>query len=150
MTLELRAVETDAEWAAMHDIRRRVLFAPRRHRMKIDYDENHPDDRAENNVPHVLMLDEAPIGVARLDLKGDHAVVRLVAIEPGRQGQGFGAMMDKMLTEKAWQLGVKQLRVNAAPDAVGFYEKAGWRLETWDADELAGIASDCVQMVKDL
>lgn len=148
MTLELRAVQSDDEWAAMHDIRRRVLFAPGRHATDIVYDDNHPDDRAPENVPHILMLDEQPIGVARLDLKGDHAVVRLVAISPEHQRNGFGEIMDKMLTEKCWELGVKQMRVNAAPDAVGFYEKTGWRKESWDPEELVGIASNCVQMVK--
>ncbi len=150
MTLELRAVKTDEEWAAMHDIRRRVLFAPGRHGRDIEYDPDHPDDRADENVPHILMLDEKPIGVARLDLKGDHAVVRLVAIAPEHQRNGFGELMDKMLTEKAWELGVKQMRVNAAPDAVGFYEKTGWHRESWDPEELVGIASNCVQMVKSL
>ena len=150
MTLELRAVQTDEEWAAMHDIRRQVLFAPGRQPLSIEYDENHPDDRGDGNVPHVLMLDEVPIGVARLDLKKDVAIVRLVAIVPERQRNGYGDLMDQMLTEKARALGVKQLRVNAAPDAIGFYEKAGWRRESWDPDELVGIAGNCVQMVKDL
>jgi GNAT superfamily N-acetyltransferase len=150
VTLELRAVKTDNEWAAMHDIRRRVLFAPGRHEREIVYDADHPDDRADDNVPHILMLDEKPIGVARLDLKGDRAVVRLVAISPEHQRNGFGELMDRMLTEKAWELGVKQMRVNAAPDAVGFYEKTGWHRESWDPDELVGIASNCVQMTKSL
>lgn len=149
MTLELRAVQTDDEWAALHDIRRRVLFAPGRH-TDVEYDENHPDDRAQNNVPHILMLDATPIGVARLDLKGDHAIVRLVAITPEQQRNGYGELMNKMLTEKARELGTRQLRVNAAPDAVGFYEKTGWRKESWNPDELTGIASNCVQMVKDI
>ena len=148
MTLELRAVQSDDEWAAMHDIRRHVLFAPGRHNAEIAYDDNHPDDRIPENVPHVLMLDEQAIGTARLDLKGDYAVVRLVAISPEYQRNGFGEIMDKMLTEKCWELGVKQMRVNAAPDAVGFYEKTGWHKESWDPEELVGIASNCVQMVK--
>lgn len=150
MTLELRVVQTDEEWEAMHDIRRKVLFAPRRHRMAKDYDPNHPDDRAEGNVPHILMLDERPIGVVRLDVKGAIAIVRLVAIVADERGQGYGGLMEKMIAEKAWELGIKQLRVNSAPDAVGFYEKSGWRLESWDAEELVGLASDCVQLVKDL
>lgn len=150
MTLELRAVKTDEEWEAMHDIRRRVLFAPGRHEHDIVYDDNHPDDRAEDNVPHILMLDQKAIGVARLDLKGDAAVVRLVAILPEHQRNGFGDLMDRMLTEKAWELGVRQMRVNAAPDAVGFYEKTGWHRESWDPEELVGIASTSVQMVKDI
>lgn len=150
MTLELRAVKTDEEWAALHDIRRRVLFAPGRHATEIAYDPDHPDDRAAENVPHILMLDDTPIGVARIDLKGDRAVVRLVAIVPEHQRNGFGTLMDTMLTEKAWELGVRQLRVNAAPGAVGFYEKTGWRRESWDPDELTGIADTCVQMTKSI
>jgi len=150
VTLELRAVQSDDEWTAMHDIRRRVLFAAGRHATEIVYDDNHPDDRVPENVPHILMLDERPIGVARLDLKGDYAVVRLVAISPEHQRNGFGEIMDKMLTEKSWELGVKQMRVNAAPDAVGFYEKTGWHRHSWDSEELVGIASNCVQMIKTL
>lgn len=148
MTLELRAVKTEEEWQAMHDIRRRVLFAPGRQPDGIEYDPNHPDDRVEENVPHLLMLDGEPIGTARLDLKGDRAVVRLVAVLPEHQRNGYGDLMDQMLTEKAWELGVKQMRVNAAPDAVGFYEKTGWHKESWDPEELVGIASNSVQMVK--
>ncbi len=63
MGLELRAVQTDEEWAAMHDIRRRVLFAPGRHSPDIIYDENHPEDRADGNVPHLLMLEEIRSGL---------------------------------------------------------------------------------------
>jgi len=150
VTLELRVVQSDEEWAAMHDIRRKVLFAPGRQVRDIDYDENHPDDRAEGNVPHILMLDQDAVGIARLDIRGDRATVRLVAVADAHQRKGYGKLIDQMLTEKSWGLGVRQLRVNAAPDAVGFYEKTGWRAESWDPDELIGIARDCVQMVKDL
>lgn len=150
MSLELRAVETDSDWSAMHDLRRRVLFAPGRHAVDIEYDSNHPDDRAENQVPHVLVLDGRVIGVARLDVRPDHGVVRLVAIEPDLQGQGYGRMMDAMLTEKGFELGLRELRVNAAPDAVGFYEGCGWQRNSWAPDELTGIAADCVQMTKPL
>jgi N-acetylglutamate synthase-like GNAT family acetyltransferase len=150
MTLELRAVETEPEWAAMHDLRRRVLFAPGRHKIDVEYDANHPDDRAQNQVPHVLVLDGRVIGVARLDVRPDHGVVRLVAIEPDLQGQGYGRLMDAMLTEKGLELGLRELRVNAAPDAVGFYEECGWQRDSWSPEELTGIAADCVQMTKPL
>ncbi len=150
MTLELRAVATDAEWAAMHELRRQVLFAPERHGVEIVYDENHPDDRAENQVPLVLMLDQRVIGTARLDFRLDVAIVRLVAIAPDMQRQGHGRLLNEMLTEKARELGSKVLRVNAAHDAVGFYEKCGWHRQDWDPDELVGIARSAVQMAKPL
>jgi GNAT superfamily N-acetyltransferase len=148
MGLELRAVQTDDEWSAMHAIRRAVLFAPGR--LPVDYDDNHPDDRVEGNVPHILMLDEEPIGTARLDFRKNFAIVRLFAILPAHQRDGNGTLIDQMLSEKAWELGASQLRLNASPDAVGFYEKCGWRQESWDPEELIGIARDAVQMVKDL
>jgi hypothetical protein len=42
------------------------------------------------------------------------------------------------------------LLVNAAPEAVGYYEKMGWAVYLWDAAELKGIAADCKQMAKPL
>ena len=83
-------------------------------------------------------------------MKGDGSIIRLVAIDLPYQGEGNGMLLDELITQKAWGLGVKQLRVNAAPTAVGFYEKAGYRHEEWDGQELVGIAADCVQMVKDI
>ena len=61
MTLELRAVQTDDEWAAMHDIRRRVLFAPRRRRMEAEVaglryaDQTEPADKTAFIQKHVYL-----------------------------------------------------------------------------------------------
>lgn len=147
MGLELRAVQSDVEWAALHAIRRAVLWAPGRQR--VEYDANHPDDRRAGNVPLVLTLDEQPIGTCRLDLQRGVAVVRLVAILPEYQRQGHGRMMEDLLAEKGWELGARQFRVNSAADAVGFYEKCGWHVEGWDPDD-SGLTNGCVQMVKAL
>ncbi|MDB5542224.1 MAG: hypothetical protein JWQ89_3951 [Devosia sp.] len=149
MTHELKQVSSPEDWAAMHAIRRAVLFAPGRH-PGIEYDEAHPHDLAANHIKFLLLLDGAPIGVVRLDLMGQVATVRLVAIVADRQRQGHGAVMEQLVTGFAWRLGVTTLRVNSAPDAVGFYEKRGWQREIWDPAELAGIAVNCVQMVKPL
>jgi N-acetylglutamate synthase-like GNAT family acetyltransferase len=114
------------------------------------YNDRHPDDRAENHVPFLLRLDGSPIGVARLDLQGRIAVVRLVAVSAEHQGRGHGRALDALLVAEAARHGVEVLRVNAALDAVGFYEKTGWCREAWDASELTGIAEDCVQMTKEV
>ena len=45
---------------------------------------------------------------------------------------------------------MKRLFVNAAPDAVGYYEKLGWRRFNWDETELSGIAVGTIQMTKSL
>jgi hypothetical protein len=50
--------------------------------------------------------------------------------------------------EYARRLGLATLLVNAAPDAIGYYEKIGWKPFVWNAAELTGIAADCMQMTK--
>lgn len=148
MAHELRAVATAADWAAMHAIRRATLFEPGRHKVAVVYDENHPHDHAEGHVPYLLTSQGEPIGVVRLDFRGEVAIVRLVAVIPARQRQGHGRALDRLVVAEARQRQVVQLRVNAAATAVQFYEKTGWARQEWDAAELTGIASDCVQMVK--
>ncbi|GGA85392.1 hypothetical protein GCM10011491_11220 [Brucella endophytica] len=148
MPYELHPVTSAEEWRQMHAIRRAVLFAPGR--VPFAYDENHPDDRADGNVPYLLLLDKRPIGVVRLDFRKDVTTVRLVAIAEEEQGKGHGRMLDALVTAEAKRRGVRILQVNAAPDAVGYYEKTGWRRAGWDPSELRGIAANCVQMTKHL
>jgi len=149
MNHELRPVASEADWQAMHTLRRTTLFSPER-RPGFVYDDNHPDDRDPANIPYLLMADGRPIGMVRLDFRGDTAVVRLVAIAPDLQRQGHGTVLDRLVGDAARARGVRMLVVNSAPDAVGFYEKCGWTRHVWDAGELVGIAADCVQMRKAL
>ena len=149
MDYALTLVATEADWLALHELRRATLFAPGRH-PGIVYDDNHPDDHAPGHVPYLLVADGACIGMVRLDFRGETAVVRLVAISPNLQRQGHGSVLDRLVVEVARARGVRMLVVNSAPDAVGFYEKLGWHRHVWDAEELAGIAADCVQMRKAL
>ena len=148
MPYQLRPVRSAEDWHALHGMRRDVLFTPERH--AIAYDEDHPDDRSEQNIPFLLVFDSRPIGTARLDLRGKVAVERLVAIVPDEQGKGHGRKLDALLEAEARRRGVTHLRVNAAPDAVGYYEKTGWRRADWDRKELVGLAQDAVQMTKEL
>ena len=148
MPYELRPVRSPEDWRHLHHIRRTVLFAPERH--SVAYDENHPDDRAKGNLPLLLLLDARPIGVVRLDLRGETAVVRLVAVAEGEQGKGHGKKLNALVEAEARRRGVKTLRVNAAPEALGYYEKMGWRRTTCGKSELIGLAKDCIQMSKEL
>jgi hypothetical protein len=47
-------------------------------------------------------------------------------------------------------LGINTLLVNAAPEAVGYYQKLGWEAYIWDEPELSGIAAGATQMRKSL
>lgn len=148
MDYTLHPVETNKDWSHLHHIRRTVLFAPGRH--SVEYDESHPDDRIEGNIPYLLDLEDRAVGVARIDYRDNIAVVRLVAIVESEQGKGHGRQLNAMIEAEAKKHGVQTLRVNAAPGAVGFYEKMGWQRASWNASELIGIAKDCVQMTKTL
>lgn len=146
MSHSLKRVTTPDDWAAMHAIRRAELIRPGRH--DVAYNENHPDDRAPDNIPFLLLEGARPIGITRLDLRGDSAVVRLVAITAAEQRRGHGRALSQLIDAEARQRGVRTLLVNAAQDAVGFYEKTGWRQVEWDKAERTGLAADAVQMVK--
>ncbi len=149
MDHELRPVTTAEDWRTMHEIRLEVLFTPERH-PGIVYDENHPDDHRPSHTPFLLIHGGHPIGVARLDVLGDAGTVRLVAIKKVEQGRGHGRRLEALICDEARGRGIRRLRLNSAPDAVGFYEKAGWRREVWDVDELRGMSQNCVQMTKDI
>ncbi|WP_245497540.1 GNAT family N-acetyltransferase [Rhizobium ruizarguesonis] len=79
-------VSADEHWNAYHDIRRAVLFEARG---LIGYDASHPDDRRDGYFPLLLLLENTPVGAARLDLMDDAAAcVRTVAIRTECQGKG--------------------------------------------------------------
>jgi GNAT superfamily N-acetyltransferase len=149
MGYELKPVTAAEDWQTMHQIRREVLFTPERH-PGIVYDQNHPDDHRPNHAPFLLIHDGRPIGVARLDELGAVGTVRLVAITKAEQHRGHGRWLETLICEEARRRGIRRLRLNSAPDAVGFYEKTGWRCDVWDVDELRGMSQNCVQMTKDI
>lgn len=146
-TLEVPASEAD--WQALHDIREAELFRARHH--DVVYDRKHPDDFTPYNQPLLFKRDGRPIGTIRLDDFGDGTgAVRLVAITRSEQGKGHGRAMAEMCDAIARRLGMSMLYVNAAPEALAFYEHTGWERHAWNAQELVGIAATCVQMRKRL
>jgi N-acetylglutamate synthase-like GNAT family acetyltransferase len=149
MHYELLPPATSDEWQAFHDIRRTELFENRgRHGV---YNDRHPDDFVPANQPLLLRCDGRAIGSMRLDDRGDGTgVMRLVAVTSAEQGKGHGRAMQALADDLARQRGMRELYINSAPMAVGFYEKTGWTRHIWDADELVGVAADCVQMRKPL
>ena len=149
MGYELIEVSDPADWAAYHAIRRQELFeAKGRHGI---YNPDYPGERLPNMHHYLLKFDGKPLGTTRLDVMDDDtAVFRLVAITADEQGRGHGRILGQMVEARAQAFGARTLLVNSADTAVGFYEAAGWYEHVWDASELVGIASTCIQMRKDL
>ena len=145
---ELVQVLTADEWRAVHELRRAELFV--RHR-GIVYDENHPDDRMPGNFLFLLLLNGEAIGTARLDLGGRaQGIMRLVAITKPEQRKGRGRALQERFETFARGMGVTDLYVNAARDAVGFYERMGFTPEHFADPARKGIAGDTLPMHKRL
>ena len=124
MTVVLRAPETDAEWDTYHEIRRLILFE--RRGKGSTYDPNHPDERRPGHHPRMLWRDDEPIGVLRIDIDGEVATFRLVAIREEHQRKGFGRLMLDKAEEFARIRGCRRVESHAFVGALTFYERCGF------------------------
>lgn len=144
---ELVQVKSPEDWATYHQIRKDELFDARNR--DIDYNENHPDEHAPQNTPFLLKGEVAGLATTRFDRLGDGlAAIRLVAVTKSEQGKGLGLILGEKLVEFAKSEGIHKLVVNANPEAVEYYRKMGFSEEIWDENELVGISSNSIQMVK--
>jgi N-acetylglutamate synthase-like GNAT family acetyltransferase len=148
MAYELVKVATESDWRDYHSLRRQVLWEARG---RNNYNEGHPDEYRPAHHALLLKLDGRSIGTTRLDDLGNgRGAVRLVAIAIGAQRQEHGRALSILVEDYAPRLGINTLFVNAAPEAVGYYEKIGWHACIWDETELTGIAAGAKQMSKSL
>lgn len=146
MNCELIKVTSEEDWRAYHDIRQRILWDAKG---RTGYDPERKEEQLPVNHPFLLKLDTHSIGTTRLDNFGNGTgAIRLVAIDQKFQKQGYGRKLSKMVEDYARGLSIHTLFVNAAPEAIGFYEKLEWKPFAWNSEELVGIVADCVQMKK--
>jgi GNAT superfamily N-acetyltransferase len=149
MSYQLVVVARPDDWDAYHSIRRIELFEARG-RIGV-YDPDHADDRAPDHFPLLLKWNGTAIATTRLDVRAAGlAIVRLVAVVHAEQRKGHGRALAARTEAFARDRGVTRLLVNAAADAVGFYERIGFVREPWDAAELVGWNAHSVQMAKSL
>ena len=114
-------------WQVYHAIRREVLFESRG--LFGVYDENRPDERASGNHAKLLLVGGTPVGVIRIDIIGDDAILRRVAIRADAQRRGHGRAMLALAEAFAAGQGCRRVLSSVAPDAVVFYEKCGFSRE---------------------
>ena len=122
---ELRPPRTDEEWDAYHSIRERVLFEARGRFG--EYDRSHPDEHKAGNHPLLLIFEGKPIGVVRVDVAGDTAFFRRVAIKEALQRNNHGRTMLFLAERFARTQGCLRVCSDVDPDAVEFYRKVGYR-----------------------
>ena len=85
-------------------------------------------DALEDQAKHFAAFEEANIfGVGRLD-HVDTSIyqIRFMAVEPGCQSKGIGAILMNTLEMDAWNSGAIEIILHAREQAVGFYEKLGY------------------------
>jgi GNAT superfamily N-acetyltransferase len=140
-TYRLTKPASAEEWAAYHEIRRRVAFEAGE---ALDDD---ADEHAEGHFPLLLKHGAVPIGTIRIDsLTNGNAALRLVAIDPARQGKGHGRALLREAEGFARAIGCARAVVYATPEAAGFYAAAGYAEDDFDDNYFGGI----VQMAKPL
>ena len=124
----LRAPANDEEWRTYHAIRRRVLFENRG--LFGVYNETHPDEFARGNHPMLLLHGGESIGVIRIDVDGELAIFRRVAIREDVQRCGHGKVMLSLAADFALGKGCRLVKSYVNPEAVGFYERCGFNHDT--------------------
>ena len=92
----------------------------------------------------LLVFDSHYVGVVRIDLVGDNAYLRRVAIDEPWQRRGHGRALVTLAESFAIGHGARRMESSVAADAVGFYKKCGYDV----VDHGASAAS--VHMFKEL
>jgi predicted GNAT family N-acyltransferase len=123
----------DASWtcdrAGLERVRRAVFIEEQR------VPEHEEWDEADAVSRHVLALDAKrdAVGTGRLDPTGK---IGRVAVLPQYRGSGVGAAIVAHLVTLAETLGLAEVHLNAQVDALGFYERLGFRAEGPEFDEV--------------
>jgi len=124
--------QSDSDWSAYHDIRRRILFE--RRGVYGVYDANRPDERAPGHYPQLLVGASLYLGVVRIDVAGATAYLRRVAIDEPYQRQGLGRTLLALAEGFARARSAIRVESSVARDAVPFYLRCGYRLVGVEAD----------------
>lgn len=67
-----------------------------------------------------------PVGTGRLVFLGDIYKIGRIAVKKEFRGQGYGDFIVRMLVDKAFLMGAKEVFVGAQEHAVSFYKKIGF------------------------
>jgi len=126
----LRRVQSAADWASYHAIRRSAIFAALLPGQV--YDEHDPDEFKPGNLPHILALDGDVVGAVRIDLiDATQAGLRLIGIRNDLQRRGHGAVLLHLAEGVARALGRTEVVINAHPTSLTFYLANGYVEGDW-------------------
>jgi len=114
----------DKQFEEYYELRWRVLRKP------WNQPRGSEKDELEDRAIHIMACDGNKIvGVARLHFNSkEEAQIRYMAVDESYRRRGIGSMMLRRLEEIAREKGASHIVLNARENAVGFYEKNGYKI----------------------
>jgi predicted GNAT family N-acyltransferase len=125
--MEFRIIEpqTENEKKQYYNLRYEILRKP------WNQPRQSTKDEWEDQSIHVLMVDENNEAVAsgRLQINSkEEGQIRSMAVRGDMQGKGLGKKIISWIEEKAQELKLKNIILDARENAVKFYERSGYKV----------------------
>lgn len=120
---DCRSPKTAQEFEQYYQLRWQILRKPWQQPLGSEQDE------FEQDSIHLMITDENSqvIAVGRLEKNSQFSgQIRYMAVHPDKQGQGIGKKLINALENRAQQLGIVELILNAREQAVDFYQSLGY------------------------
>ena len=116
---------TQDEWESYYRLRFTILRAPWNQPLGSEVLAD------ESEAIHAMVIeDDQIIGVARMHQSGENqGQVRCVAVAAEAQGKGVGKAIMLHLEEKAKEMGMQEIVLEARENAVTFYKSMGYVIE---------------------
>ncbi|RDH81068.1 MAG: GNAT family N-acetyltransferase [endosymbiont of Galathealinum brachiosum] len=122
--LKITSPKTEEEFRQYYNLRWRILRKP------WNQPEGSERDKSDTDCYHIIAIDNKIIyGVARLEFPTNtSAQLRYMAVDDSYQGQGIGRHIVTHMEQYAKNNNMDKLFLNARENAVGFYEKLGYKI----------------------
>jgi len=119
----VRSPQSDSDWQAYYDLRRRILRAPWR------TDGSARDETDDNGIHRMVVCNSSGniIAVGRLHRLDDRqGQIRYMAVEQGYERQGNGSLLLASLEKAARDTGLETVILHARENALPFYLRHGY------------------------
>lgn len=122
----LRAPNSAEEFSQYYQLRWKILRQP------WQQPQGSEQDQQEQSALHRMIVDEDTkvLAVGRLEkVTEQQGQIRYMAVDDNMQGQGLGQQIIRALEQQASILGITEIILKAREQALGFYEKLGYKIQ---------------------
>ena len=146
MDLKIIRAKRDFEKAGAFSVR--ITGMNRQHHISLDKEFDELDFTIAN---HLVILDDTyPIATARFyKLSDDEAIIGRVVVLEEYRGKNIGKLVIDEMEKWIKELGFKSIKVDARVEAIGFYEKLGYKLVD-NKTCLCSKTFECIAMRKNI